>query len=264
MLGLSIPEVAGRRGGADPAAVALIARMSVAPDGARVGVIDTLVRALKTAGVWAKLDALYLLAAHDAQAARLNWISSSYGLSVSGVPAFTVDRGYTGDGSAAYLDSGFNPVTAGGKFAQNDAHMSVWTGTDVANSMQFDLGTARAGINARRASVAAARIYANIGSADELALSPATSIGWTCWVRNGSAAYSAVRNGGTPTSIVQASNALLSLPFYILAQSIAGPAASAHTTRRVQAACWGGQLSAGEMGALYGALAAYMTAIGAG
>ena len=34
--------------------------------------IKTLVDSLKSAGVWAKLDALYLLAAHDAQAARLN------------------------------------------------------------------------------------------------------------------------------------------------------------------------------------------------
>jgi hypothetical protein len=264
MLGLSIPEVAGRRVGLDPAAVALIARMSVAPDLARAGVIDTLVRALKGAGVWAKLDALYLLAAHDAQAARLNWVSASYALTVAGAPVFTVDRGYTGDGSAAYLDSGFNPASAGGKFAQNDAHMGVWVGTDVASTTQFDIGSTRAAINSRRAAVAAARLFANAVAGDELALSPATSVGWTCWSRGGPAGYTAARNGATPTAISQASGAFLSLPFYILAQAGLGPVAAAHSTRRVQAACWGSQLSAGEMAALHGALAAYMTAVGAG
>lgn len=263
MLGLSIPEVARWRTGLDPAAVALIARMSPAPDMARAGLMDTLVRALKGAGVWAKLDALYLLAAHDAQAARLNWVSASYGLSVSGAPGFTVDRGYTGDGSAAYLDSGFNAATAGGRFAQNDAHMGVWVGTDVASTAQFDIGSTRAAINSRRAALAAARLFANVTAGDELALSPASSVGWTCWSRGGAASYSAARNGGTPVTISQSSVGLLSLPFYILAQSTAGPVATAHSARRVQAACWGSQLSSGEMAALYGALAAYMVAIGA-
>lgn len=263
MLGLSIPEVAGRRAAQDPASAALIARMSVAPDMGRSGLIDGLVRALKGAGVWGKLDALYLLAAHDAQAARLNWVSASYGLSVSGSPGFTADRGFTGDGNAAYLDSGFNPATAGGRFAQNDAHMGVWIGTDVASTAQFDIGSTRAAINSRRASVAAARLFANAVAGDELALSPATSVGWTCWSRGGSANYAAVRNGVAPTAVSQISGGLLSLPFYILAQSTMGPAATAHSMRRVQAACWGSQLSSGEMAALHGALAAYMAAVGA-
>lgn len=263
MLGLSIPEVAGRRAAPDPAAAALIARMSVAPDMGRSGLIDGLVRALKGAGVWGKLDALYLLAAHDAQAARLNWVSASYGLSVSGSPGFTTDRGYTGDGSAAYLDSGFNPATAGGRFAQNDAHMGVWIGTDVASTTQFDIGSTRAAINSRRASVNAIRLFANAAAGDEAALSPVTSIGWTCWSRTGSASYSAAKNGGISAGITQSSVALLSLPFYILAQSTTGPAATAHSMRRVQAACWGSQLSSGEMAALHGALAAYMAAVGA-
>lgn len=263
MLGLSIPEVARRRAGLDPAAAALIARMSVTPDMARAGLIDTLVRALKGAGVWAKLDALYLLAAHDAQAARLNWVSASYGLSVSGAPGFAADRGYTGDGSAAYLDSGFNATTAGGRFAQNDAHMGVWVGTDVANSTQFDIGSMRAAINARRASVPAVRLFANAVAGDELSLSPATSMGWLCWSRGGAASYLAAKNGGTPASFNQTSTGLLSLPIYILAQSSTGPVATGYSTRRVQAACWGSQLSSGEMAALHGALAAYMAAIGA-
>ncbi len=263
MLGLSIPDIAMRRRGLDPAALALIARMSPAPEAARARVIDQLVRSLKLAGVWTKIDALYLLAAHGAQPARLNWVSGDYALSVAGSPLFTVDRGYTGDGVSSYLDSGFNAAIAGGRFSQNDAHMGVWVGTDVADNGQFDIGTTRSGINARRAAVPAARLLANAGAADELTISPASAVGWLFWSRGGSASYSAAKNGGGQTTIGQASQPLLSTPFYLLAHSTAGPVATGLSTRRVQAACWGGQLSGGEAAALYGALASYLTAVGA-
>lgn len=35
------------------------------------------------------------------------------------------DRGYTGDNSSSYLRTGFTPSTAGGKYAQNNAHPSA-------------------------------------------------------------------------------------------------------------------------------------------
>ncbi len=111
VLGLSLPELCGRAHGPDTASIALIARMTAAPDSARRGQIDALVRALKIAGIWPKLAALYLTAAHDAQAARLNWVSGSHDLTEHGALTFTADRGYTGDGSTGYLDSGWSPVS---------------------------------------------------------------------------------------------------------------------------------------------------------
>jgi hypothetical protein len=61
-------------------ATALIARMTIAPNARRKRAIDTLIGALKTAGVWTKLDTFYVMAAHDAASARLNWISTSFNL----------------------------------------------------------------------------------------------------------------------------------------------------------------------------------------
>lgn len=76
-LGLSLPSAAvmrARGGAVPPEARALMARMTTAPSASRARAIATLVRTLKAAGIWSKLDLLYILAAHDAQAARLNWV----------------------------------------------------------------------------------------------------------------------------------------------------------------------------------------------
>ena len=100
------------------------------PDPTRKALINTLVKSLKAAGVWTKLDALYLFAAADAQAARRNWIQDLYNATAVSSPTFAADRGYTGDGAAAYLDTGFNPSTASSpKLTQNSAHASAWDRT---------------------------------------------------------------------------------------------------------------------------------------
>jgi hypothetical protein len=87
---------------------ALVARMSVAPTPARVSLINRVVRDLKNAGLWSspKLEGLYVFAAHDAQAARLNWLGSDSASTVNG-PTFTADRGYQGNGVDSYLQSGY-------------------------------------------------------------------------------------------------------------------------------------------------------------
>lgn len=106
--------------GYEPEARALFARMTTQPDIARKQRINSLIVSLKASGTWGKLDALYVLAAHDAQAARLNWIQNAYNLTPNGTVTFTPDVGYQGDGSTGYLDTGFNPATAGGKHSLND------------------------------------------------------------------------------------------------------------------------------------------------
>ena len=125
-IGLGIPELA-RHAMPDPATAGLIARMSAPPGPARAGLIDTAIRALKAMGLWTRLDGLWLLAAHDAQAARLNWIADAYNLSAVNAPAFTADRGYAGDGSTSYVDTGWAPNMG----SQNDASFGVWVRTNL-------------------------------------------------------------------------------------------------------------------------------------
>lgn len=124
-VGLSLWNAALMGDSYEPEAAALFARMTTQPDAARKTAIDTLIKALKTAGIWSVLDTFYWLAAHNAQASLLNWIDASYDLVIAGTPAFVADRGYTGNGVNAYLNTVFNPSTASGKYAQNDASVFV-------------------------------------------------------------------------------------------------------------------------------------------
>lgn len=65
---------AGGVSGLDPDAAAFIARFTVPPSAPRTAAINTLFLAMKSAGVFSKLDSMYLFAAHDQQAALLDLI----------------------------------------------------------------------------------------------------------------------------------------------------------------------------------------------
>lgn len=113
----------------------LIAAMTVPPDATRANLINQAIVGLKNAGIWSTLDVLYVLAAHDAQAARLNWKNpATFAASAVNSPTFTTDRGYAGDGATSRVDSTFNPTTAGGQFAQDSNHIACWTVTNAANN----------------------------------------------------------------------------------------------------------------------------------
>lgn len=127
--GLSIPAAAmlHRSRSVWPAeASALLARMSVAPTPGRAAQIARLIRDLKTGGVWTKLDLLYVLAAHDAQAARLNWVGTAFNLTAVNSPAFTINSGYAGTGGAAWLETSWSPAANAEKFTFNSSSMAAW------------------------------------------------------------------------------------------------------------------------------------------
>ena len=135
MLFRDILMAAARAGGGvsyEAEALTYFAAMSVAPDDTRKGHLNTLIASLKTAGVWAKLDGLYIMAAHDAQAARVNAVNPASVATANGTITFTTDRGYAGNGTTGYLNTGFNPTTAPSpKYARNSAHMGAWSRTAV-------------------------------------------------------------------------------------------------------------------------------------
>lgn len=97
---------------------ALLAAMSVQPSSPRTTLINTLIASLKTfktaAGqsFWDALDFLYLPAAHDAQAGRINWKNPAQVGTVVGSPTFQTDRGYTGNIGTSYIDTGVALATA--------------------------------------------------------------------------------------------------------------------------------------------------------
>lgn len=255
----------------EPEALSLFARMSSPPSTDRAALINTLIKSLKTAGVWAKLDALYLLAAADAQAARLNWCGTSYDISAVNGPSFTADRGYTGNGSSAYLETGFNPNTASGaKYTRDSAHIAFWDRTDrAASSTSIEMGlfngsSFQTHINARwTGNIGLSRI--NQAVTGQLGPSVASSAGCYILTRTGSATQTLYKNGASLASNTTASVALslANDSFVLLAAKFVGSSPGSNTSDQLAYASIGGGLSNADQTALYSAINTYLVAIGA-
>jgi Glycosyl hydrolases family 16 len=110
---------------------ALLAAMNVQPNQTRINLINTLIASLKSyttslnpsMSLWQALDFLYLEAAHDKQAARINWKNPSQAGTEVGNPVFVTDRGYTGALNTSYIDTGINLSTAGFQLTNTLSHI---------------------------------------------------------------------------------------------------------------------------------------------
>lgn len=91
-------------------------------------IVDTMITGLIADGVWSKLDRLWILAADNSPSALTDMVATALATAVNS-PTFTANRGYTGNGTTSYVDSNFNPATAGGLFAQNSACIFGWSNT---------------------------------------------------------------------------------------------------------------------------------------
>jgi hypothetical protein len=148
-----IPDVSSAAG---RAAGILVSRMTVEPPASRRVVIEGLISDLMSAGVWDSLDGLYVFAAHDRQAARLNWTalesnpvpsrvdfetwkpSAMRDATEVNAPIFTVDRGFAGDGRGAYVSTN----TTGddlNRFTTTNCSAGVYSRTSLNNFFAFDL-----------------------------------------------------------------------------------------------------------------------------
>jgi hypothetical protein len=85
-------------------ALRLFAAMPEAPDAARMARIETAILALQSAGIWAKLDALWVMAAHGQGAALINWVApGTHNLTAVNSITFTPNIGFTGNGTSMHL-----------------------------------------------------------------------------------------------------------------------------------------------------------------
>ncbi len=236
-------------------AAALAARFTIAATNARKSLIDNLVGALKTAGVWTKLDALYVIAAADSQAAQRNWIADLYNLTEVGGLTFTADRQYVSDGTSGYLETGFNPSTAGGLFIKDSAHLGVWIRDNIAVD-RGDLGNSNAQMNSKALAGGVAMSRLNSATASSFAV--ASSVGHTVANRPDSANQELYRDGSSILSAAQASSSVTSATFNILRRN-----GGSSTTRQTAAAHFGSSLTSANVLALYNAINTYLAAVGA-
>lgn len=224
------------------------------PGATRKGQYATLIDGLVTDGIWAKLDALWILAADIAGNAIVNLKSSSFTLTNHGA-TFTTDRGYTGDGAAAYLDTGYDPRSAGGQWAQSSAHMGSWARTNSGGS-ECELGDTD---NFMNLATSGGGFQASINSTSGLGGTQADTQKHTVVT---------IRSAGDAELYHKASSVVTSASgtryldfgnFYLLSRQGVGQFA----TNQIAAAHVGGGLTATNVTNFGSRLQTYMTAVGA-
>lgn len=120
-LSLPIPTVY------EPETTALLARFTGSYSAARKTAIDTLVKALKTANLWQKIDCLWVFAAPNQADANLNWRSSNFAVEPYNNPAFASDLGYQTNGTNSYLNTRFDPTAQTSQYTQDSATAGFYT-----------------------------------------------------------------------------------------------------------------------------------------
>lgn len=235
------------------------AAMTTEPNDTRKGVIDTLFSSLKlgaTSGtnLYAdRIDRIGLTAAHAEQAGRLE-LKTATEITPFNSPAFQADRGFTGNGTSAYFDLGYNPSTAGGLMTQDSAHIGVYVTANSANTSP-DIGCANSLLRARVRGGVNTNVRVTCGTA-LAALGAFTFPEHFCGIRRASGTQLLFKAGASENS---AANASTGMPdsMYLLRDG------TAYTDRQVMAWHFGSQLSDAEAFDLYTAINVYMVAVGA-
>jgi len=237
--------------------VTYFAAMSVQPDAARKGLINTLIAGLKSDGVWSQLGWLCLLAAHDEQAGRLNAINTAKALSAVNSPTFTTDRGFTGDGSTAYMDFGEQATASGNNYSQNACSRGVWcnsqTNTSSATMFSDNSASFRGHIGAI-ATGGTETIRASDATGDTRTSS--SKLGHRAFSRTASNVKRGFLNGVRDINVSTASTGTAAANARLMANNAASCA------DRLAAAWLGGGLSDTDVANLHSRLNTYLTAIG--
>jgi hypothetical protein len=230
--------------------------MTTEPDSDRMALLDTFIGSLKAGGVWNNLDVLYILAAHDAQAARVNAVNpGTYDASLVLTPTFVADRGYTGS-AAQYLDTGFNPTSAASpKYTLNDCCLGMWCRT-ASGSNSRELGNA----DNSKATLSGRGLGDTIGwrlnSDPAMTAANTDGSGHFVCVRTGATASEAFRNGVSLGTGTETADALPNGNFWVLTDSNS-------SAKQLAMAFWGASLTSGQITAFYNASNSYMTSVGA-
>lgn len=236
---------------------------------ARRDLVDTYVQTLKSAGVWAQTDDIWLLAAENATQALVS-LKQRRTATVGNAPTFTANRGYTFDGAANYLNTGFTPGT----------HALAATGTNlrVGAYLRTNYGGAACPIGAVNFSTQIAAIFPRSSSdtfvvqlnSQSSGVGGATitdSRGYSVGSRNGTTAGDIVayKNGVPVTPVTPGSlgSTLPTQPIFIGAYCNNSGVASNFWPGSIGQCVFGASLSPAQEVAAYNALQSLMTSIGA-
>lgn len=238
---------------------ALVAAMTSPPPDLVKVLIDGLITGLKTDGLWDLFDVLWVTALQDSQAARLNWKSpSTFTLGEVSSPTFTAYRGYTGDGVASYLTTGYTPSTNGVNYVRDSATLAAWSRTagQVASPI-IGISTGNtARIIPRNASDNAVFTINNTTSVNR---ANTDGSGLFSASRTGSAVQQLYRNGATLGAVDTGASTITPNAQFNLLRS----GTTAFSSAQIAFAAAGAGLTAGQHANLYTRLNTFMVGVGA-
>lgn len=230
---------------------------------ARKDLIDSLVKYLKADTIWTNLDVLYLFAAEDTGQANANWIGSSYTATRPGStkPTLARDSGYTGDGSAGYVNLNWAP-SSGTSFTQNSACYGVFVRTNVGEA-GFVTGSGNAGTNFDRFNPRNASNIAtySINESSQPTVSNTDSRGLFAINRSGSSATQLYKNGVSISTNSGASTGRSTVNMLVCAINANGSIAN-YSTRQISMFFAGASMSAYRQSQFYKRIEWYLNRLG--
>jgi hypothetical protein len=236
------------------------------PAGAVAAAQNLMVQSLISAGAWAKLDALYIFAAHTngASEALINWINpGTNDATLPVAPTFTAYEGLQGNGSTQYANLNFNLNSDGVNYTQDDACIFCYIRNNVQEDT-FDLG----GYDGTNRTMMRGR-----GTADQVFNAVNQSAGNTsnCLDSRGlilteRTASNAIEHYRNNVSLGTGSNVSTGKPnvdIYACGQNNNGSPGN-HSTRQISVIGFGGLLTSAQRLALMNAIETYMDSNGKG
>lgn len=240
----------------------IVAQMMYRPDSARTSRIDALIVALKNAGVWAKLDCFYCLAAHEADAALIDWkhpTDPKYTMVRFFYMSFIPDRGYRATneswGHHGYLRNNINLQTLT-NWKLNSAHIGVWCDEGSVEST-WCVGTFPSGAHLAPAQAGGIEARLNTTQGRTTTISPLTPVGYTV-VSRSSASNMAVYKDAVLVGAHEIGSSSIPEGPLIIGGSFGWSWAA---TQRLSFVHIGSVLTQSEVSALHSALSAYLTGI---
>jgi len=244
----------------DADALTYFSYLTTPPSSARKQIINNLVLTLKANSNWALLDRLWLLASESQQASTISLVNpSSTAITEVNSPTWTLDQGYTGNGSTSYLDSNFNKSSQGVNYTLNVASFGVYCRTNIAAPTD-EMGTFDGTNGAQLLTRSTASIVARINTSAGLIVDAIPdSLGLTAISRVDASNIMSYKNGSLINTTAGAASAIPNLVTFICALNLSS-VASVHSAKQLSMAFAGSGTI--NQATFYTAIQNYMTALG--
>lgn len=211
-------------------------------DPEKTSLINSTVTRLKIAGVWNDLDVINIDFGIS-EAAALRNLKSSTNLHTNNGATYSAGNGFTGDGSAAWIDSGLDPSGMAG-YTELGAHLGVWVTDDVGSSDR-DIGFSSGATSYITSKTASGNLSARINDASGLSQIVSTGAGFSGVNRSGASSRQIYKNGERVDEDTEASSTVPTGNFAVLR------GAGNYSSRTVWAYTAGASLTVAQWQSLY-------------